>query len=320
MTPTTILLTLMAGGGVALVFFGAYKWVSGAVNVVEMRLGRYAGVTSAVDIREQVARRGTNLSKMVNTFVDRQSFADRLRRDLQRADLKMKAGEFVVMRLAAVIVGFMVGMLLFHTLVIAVPLGGGCYFLPLLWLKRRFAARERKFGQQLGEAVTMMASSLRAGYSMMQSLETVSREMAHPICDEFKRVTMEVGVGIAVEDALNHMVERVKSTDLELLTVAMNVQREVGGNLAQILDTIAATIRERQELQGEVRTLTAQGRISAYIISGLPVALAVALYFLNPKYISTLWTTTIGAVMLGIAVTMIVVGFFVTRKVASVEV
>ena len=96
----------------------------------------------------------------------------------------------------------------------------------------------------------------------------------------------------------------------------MNVQREVGGNLAVILDTIAATIRERQELQGEVRTLTAQGRISAYIISGLPVALGGALLLLNPKYISTLWTTTIGYFMLGVAVTMIVVGFFVTRKVA----
>ena len=317
---TILFLTLTAGAGVAFIFFGAYKWVSGAVSVVEMRLGRYAGVTSAVDIREQVAKRGTNLSKMVNTFVDRQSFADRLRRDLQRADVKMTAGEFVVARLSCVLVCFVIAMLVFHTFIIAIPVGGAGYFIPLLWLKRRFAQRERKFGQLLGEAVIMMASSLRAGYSMMQALETVTREMQPPISDEFKRVTMEVGVGIAVEEALNHMVQRVRSADLELLTVAMNVQREVGGNLAEILDTIAATIRERQEMQGEVRTLTAQGRISAYIICGLPVAVGTALYFLNPKYISVLWTTTIGYFELGVAVALIVIGFFVTRKVASVEV
>jgi tight adherence protein B len=317
---TPLLVTLIAGAGVGCILFGAYKWVTSAVSVVEMRLGRYAGVTTAAEIKQQVAKQGTNLSKMVNTFVDRQSFADRLRHDLSRGDVKMSAGEFVVMRLAAVVVGFVVGMLIFHTLVIAVPLGGGSYFLPLFWLKHRFKVREKKIGQALGEAVTMMASSLRAGYSMMQALETVSREMQPPISDEFRRVTMEVGVGIAVEEALSHMVERVKSTDLELLTVAMNVQREVGGNLAEILDTIAATIRERQELQGEVRTLTAQGRISAYIISGLPVALAGALYLLNPKYMRVLWTTTIGECMLGVAISMIVIGFFVTRKVASVEV
>jgi len=243
-----------------------------------------------------------------------------LREDLQRADLKLNAGEFVVIRVAAVAVGFLAGLFVFKSLILAIPAGIACYFLPRIWLSRRLKARERKFGELLGEAVQMIASSLRAGYSMMQALETVSREMAPPISDEFHRVTMEVGVGIAVEEALNHLVQRVKSSDLELMTVAMNVQREVGGNLAEILDTISATIRERQELQGEVRTLTAQGRISAYIITALPVVLAGALYLLNPKYISTLWTTNIGLVMLFVALAMIVVGFFVTRKVASVEI
>jgi tight adherence protein B len=314
-----LLVTLVAGAGVAFILVGAYRYVSAAVDVIELRLGRYAGI-STVDVREQVVKKGSSISLVINRFVDRQSFADRLRDNLQRADVKLTAGEFVVMRVASVFVGLVVGFLLFHTLFVALPLGAACYFIPGLWLRHQVKSRERKFVSLLGEAVQMMASSLRAGYSMMQALETVSREMASPISDEFHRVTMEVGVGISVEDGLNHLLARMKSTDLELMTIAVNVQREVGGNLAEILDTISATIRERQELQGEVRTLTAQGRISAYIISGLPVALAVALYFLNPKYISTLWTTTIGWVMLITAMTMIVVGFFVTRKVASVEV
>lgn len=314
-----LLITLVAGAGIALIFVGAYHYVTGAVDMVEMRLGRYAGVGTE-DLKEQVAKKSASVSTAVNRFVDRQSFADRLRQDLQRANINLTAGEFVVARLGAVFVGFLLGDILLHSPIFGLLVGVGGYFVPGLWLHRRLKQRARKFGEQLGEAVMMMSSSLRAGYSMMQALETVSREMEQPIADEVHRVTLEVGVGIAVEEALNHLVQRVKSTDLELMTIAMNVQREVGGNLAEILDTIASTIRERQELQGEVRTLTAQGRISAYIISGLPLVLAVALYIINPHYMSALWTTTIGWVMLVVAGIMLVVGFFVTRKVASVEV
>jgi tight adherence protein B len=316
---TLLLVTLVTGAGVGLIFLGAYKYVSDAVDIVELRLGRYAGIGTD-DLKEQVAKKSAAVSTVVNRFVDRQSFADRLRDDLQRANIKLTAGEFVVARLGAVLIGFLAGDVILGNLIFAALIGVGCYFIPGIWLKRRLKARERRFGELLGEAVMMMSSSLRAGYSMMQALETISREMAQPIADEFHRVTIEVGVGIPVEDALSHLVQRIKSTDLELMTIAMNVQREVGGNLAEILDTIAATIRERVELQGEVRTLTAQGRISAYIISGLPVVLAFALYFINRKYLSTLWTTEIGWVMLGVACFMLVIGFFVTRKVASVEV
>ncbi|SRR5579884_258995 len=316
---SVLLLTLLTGGGVALIFFGAYSYLAAAIDVVEVRLGRYA-LTAPGDVRQEVAKRGSSLSGAINTFVERQSFADRLRGDLQRADLKLTPGEFLILRFGAVVMGFALAWFIFGTPIIGLMAGVGMYFVPGFWLKHRVRSRERKFGEQLGDAVMMMASSLRAGYSMMQALETVSREMADPIADEIHRVTMEVGVGIAVEEALNHLVDRIRSTDLELMTIAMNVQREVGGNLAEILDTIAATIRERQQLQGEVRTLTAQGRISAYIITGLPVALAVALYFMNRSYISMLWTTTIGYVELGVAITMVIIGFFVTRKVASVEV
>lgn len=315
-----LLVTLLSGMGVALVMVGAYQHLDTAVGVIEQRLGRYAGVSPGQEIRDQISRKGTSLTTTVNSFVDRQSFADRLRADLQRADLKLTAGEYVVMRVCALLIGFAVGYVLFGGLIPGLLVSVLFYFIPRLWLKRRMKARERRFGELLGEAILMMASSLRAGYSMMQALETISKEMASPISDEFHRVTLEVGVGISVEEALSHLVQRIKSADLELMTIAMNVQREVGGNLAEILDTIAATIRERQQLQGEVRTLTAQGRISAYIITALPVGLGLVLYLLNRSYMSVLWTTPVGFVMLGAAVIMTVVGFFVTRKVAQVEV
>lgn len=316
---TVLLVTAVAGAGVGLLLYGAHGHLAAAVNVAESRLGRYAGLQPG-DLRDEMGKRSTTISEAVNRFVDRQSFSDRLKADLQRADLKLTAGEFVFLRIGAAAAGLVAGYLIFNTLIVGLFLAVVGYFIPGVWMKRRTKAREHRFGQLLGDAVMMMSSSLRAGYSMMQALETVSREMSEPINDEFHRVTLEVGVGISVEEALNHLVQRIHSTDLELMTIAMNVQREVGGNLATILDTIAATIRERQELQGEVRTLTAQGRISAYIISLLPVALAGALFILNRPYISTLWTTVPGYFMSAVAITLIVVGFFVTRKVAQVEV
>ncbi len=314
-----LLVTALAGAGVALLFYGLNKHLAGAVSVIEQRLGRYGGTTPA-EIRAQVSKSGSSVGSAVNTFVDRLSFADRLRDQLQQADLKVTPGEFTVIRVLIMVLAFAAGYLLLGGIFPALILAVGGFFASYFWLRHRIKRRENLFLGQLSDAVMMIASSLRSGYSIMQALEVVSREMPMPICDEFHRVTMEVGVGIPVEEALNHLLDRIKSTDLELMTIAMNVQREVGGNLAEILDTIAATIRERQELRGEVRTLTAQGRISAYIISLLPVGVAAAMFFMDRPYISMLWTQPVGFLMSAIALTLIISGFFVTRRVAQVEV
>ncbi|HZT97369.1 MAG TPA: type II secretion system F family protein [Chloroflexota bacterium] len=316
---SVLLVTLVSGAGVALLFYGLYRHLGTAVSLIEERLGRHGG-SSRTEIRAQVAKGSTQVGSAVNRFVDRLSFADRLREDLHRADLKITPGEFTVMRILVMVLAFAVGYFLIGGIFPALILAAVGFFATVFWLRHRVKRRESLFLGQLSDAVMMIASSLRAGYSMMQALEVVSREMPLPISDEFHRVTMEVGVGIPVEEALSHLLDRIHSTDLELMTIAMNVQREVGGNLAEILDTIAATIRERQELRGEVRTLTAQGRISAYIISLLPVGVATAMFFMDRPYISMLWTKPIGYVMSVIAIMLIIVGFFVTRRVAQVEV
>jgi tight adherence protein B len=315
---TILLVTALAGLGFALIFYGLYGHVAAAVDTIEQRLGRYAGMNSD-ELREHVTNKGSSVTIAINKFVDRQSFADRLREDLYRADLQLTPGEFTVMRIAGMGIAALIGFLLWGILP-ALALAVVVFFSTRFWLKRRCKQRERKFLQQLGDGVMMMASGLRAGYSMMQTLEMVSREMPLPLSDEFHRVTMEVGVGIPIEEALNHLLRRIKSTDLELMVIAMNVQREVGGNLAEILDTIGATIRERQELYGEVRTLTAQGRISAYVITGLPVLVLVAMFFLDRPYVSALWTTTFGYFLSAVALTLLIIGFFVTKRVAEVEV
>src|SRR5437588_819790 len=160
------------------------------------------------------------------------------------------------------------------------------WFASGLYLRLRQRKRTRAFNNQLGDTLTLMSNALKAGHSFAQALSTVSKNAAPPIADEFARATREIALGINVDDALNHMNERNQSEDFDLMVTAVQIQRVVGGNLAEILDSIAYTIRERIRIQGEIRTLTAQARTSGIIITLLPFALAVALAFISPSYFS----------------------------------
>jgi tight adherence protein B len=167
-----------------------------------------------------------------------------------------------------------------------------------------------------------MSGALRSGFSMLQSMELVAREGPEPVSKEFERVVREVGLGFSPEEALANMVERMQSEDLELLVTAINVQREVGGNLVEVLDTIANTIRERVKLVGQVRVLTAQQQFSGYIIALLPVALALILGIINPNYMLSVFskTTYCGWTMLGCSATSVLSGFLVIRKIVDIKV
>jgi tight adherence protein B len=197
---------------------------------------------------------------------------------------------------------------------------------PVAWilagafLRFRQARRTRAFNNQLGETITLLSNALKAGYSFSQALASVGRNGSPPISDEFNRATREIALGITVDDALNHMVQRNKSEDFDLLVTAVQIQRVVGGNLAEILDTIAFTIRERVRIQGEIRTLTAQARISGIIITLLPFGLAVILSFISPSYFGPMLDETMGKVMLGIGVVMIGIGAAAIQKIVKIEV
>ena len=172
---------------------------------------------------------------------------------------------------------------------------------------------------QLGDAITLMANSLRAGYSLMQTMELVSRESSPPMNEEFTRVVREVGLGISAHEAMDHLLRRITSEDLDLLVTAIDIQREVGGNLAQILDVIGETIRERVRIKGEIKVLTAQGSLSGYIISALPIGLAAFMFIINPSYVSALFVFP--WVCLPITgLILIAIGFMVMRKIVRIEV
>jgi tight adherence protein B len=200
-------------------------------------------------------------------------------------------------------------------------------FLPRFYVKRQQTVRLNKFNDQLSDMLNLMVNGLRAGYSTMQALEAVSRELPPPISTEFHRVVQEMQIGIPMEKALDNLLRRIPSDDLDFVVTAINVQREVGGNLSEILDNISFTIRERVRIKGEIRVMTAQVRTSGIVLSLIPVFLGLALWFISPEYIGTFFADNsimpqpmCGIIAVSTIVIMIALGYFVMAKIADIEV
>jgi tight adherence protein B len=201
------------------------------------------------------------------------------------------------------------------------------FFAPRFYVKRQQVARIRRFDDQLGDMLNLMVNGLRAGYSTMQAMEAVSRELPSPISDEFRRVVQEMQIGIPMEKALDNLFRRIPSEDLDFVITAINVQREVGGNLSEILDTISFTIRERVRIKGEIRVMTANVRASGAILSLIPVGLGLALWFISPEYIGTFFAPNpfvpqplCGIISIAVIIGLILLGYFVMMKIADIEV
>jgi tight adherence protein B len=207
--------------------------------------------------------------------------------------------------------------------IISAIIGGAIgFFLPRLYVKRQQTVRLNKFNDQLSDMLSLMVNGLRAGYSTMQAMEAVSRELPAPISDEFHRVVQEMQIGITMEKALDNLLRRIPSDDLDFVITAINVQREVGGNLSEILDTISFTIRERVRIKGEIRVMTATVRTSATVLSLIPVFLTGALWFISPEYLASFFDRGpfCGWLAIITVVGMIVSGYFVMMRIADIEV
>jgi len=268
-----------------------------------------------------------------NKVVEARDFGANLARDIARADLKLKVSEFLMIWVASTI-----GLPLIFTavsivlpalrtpiaLLVAAMIG---FVLPRLWLSRRKSGRLGAFNKQLPDTITLIANALRAGSSFLQAIELVVRESRPPISTEFARVIREVNLGLAFEQALENMVRRVKSDDLELMATAISIQHQVGGNLAEILDSISYTIRERVRIKGEIRTLTAQQRLSGYVVGFLPIALAGFIFLITPSFFEPMFENPPG--ILGLPAGLIIllfggfmmfIGFMLIRKIVDIEV
>ena len=310
-------------GGIVLIvllIIGVVVSSSSERALVEQRLGQYLDEDKVAADRQA---QNTALTDWVSKRVERTSFGERISRDLARADLKFKAGEFIALIVIAIIlvggIAYFIGGRNPISFLIGAVVG---YFIPGFYVRRQKARRLSKFNEQLGDMINLMVNGLRAGYSTMQAMEAVSKELPPPICDEFHRVVQEMQVGIPMEAALDNLLRRIPSEDLDFLVTAINVQREVGGNLAEIMDTISFTIRERVKIKGEIRVLTAQVRASGTLLSLVPVFLALIIWFIDPTYIMSFMDDgpVCGAAIAGLVLIMIGLGYFIMQRIADIEV
>jgi len=259
---------------------------------VATRLERYAAARS--ETGEGEGEQESVVVAGLSRVIERQDLASRLSTDLARADMKMKPAEFLILwaltPFAFVAIAYVAGFFFpgFQNIVaLAVFFLLGMYA-PRFYLKYRQGKRLKAFSTQLPDTITLLANSLRAGSSFLQGIELVTREARPPISEEFERVVREMQLGVALIPALNNLVRRVASEDLELMVTAIQIQSQVGGNLATVLDAIAHTIRERIRIHGEIQTLTAMQRYSGYVITLLPVGLAGILFLISPGYMAAM--------------------------------
>ncbi len=338
MNPMTLAIAGIAAVAIFMIAVGISMARGG--SDVNARLERYAstkpekpaGPAGSQPTLAEALQASAAMSQL-NKIVEQRDFAANLAREIARADLKLKVSEYLLIWLGTTI-GTPILMLVLSVampglrnpiaLLVGVFIG---FMLPRFWLGRRKSSRINAFNKQLPDTITLIANALRAGSSFLQAIELVVRESHPPISTEFGRVIREVNLGLSFDVALENMVRRVRSDDLELMATAIAIQHTVGGNLAEILDSIAFTIRERVRIKGEIRTLTAQQRLSGYVVGFLPIGLAGFLFIAAPQFMSPMFDDRValaglpaGVIILFAGGFMMFLGFMIIRRVVDIEV
>jgi tight adherence protein B len=292
-------------------------------DVIEERLGRYTEFEAYMDLEEEGEERPpddqSQLTKAIDTALTRRDFGKNWKISLAKADLKITVAEFFALHVFTTL-GAFAFVTFFRGPVLGIVAGVIGFFAPRIYVNRKQNRRLIRFEEQLPDTVGLWVNGLRSGYSVLQAMEAIAKESPDPTAAEFRRVVQEIQLGISMEDALDHMLQRLDSEDLDLIVTAVNIQREVGGNLAEILDVIGHTIRERIKLKGEIRVLTSQGRYTGYLISGLPIALSLFLMLINPGYMGGLFQNRMcGWPMIGIGLGLIGAGTAAIRRIVDIE-
>ena len=335
--PLTVIVAAVAAGAILMIALGVAT--SGSGSGISTRLERYASgkqettkVSTGQGPIADLLAQSVALANL-NKVVEQRDFGANLSRELARADLHLKPSEFLALWAGSTIglpILFILLSPIISTLgnpvvvIVGIPVG---FLLPRFWLARRKAGRLNAFNKALPDTITLIANALRAGSSFLQAIELVVRESRPPISTEFGRVIREVNLGLPFEQAMENMVRRVKSDDLELMATAISIQHTVGGNLAEILDSIAFTIRERVRIKGEIRTLTAQQRLSGYVVGFLPIGLAGFLFVAAPGFMEPMFKNPpgilglpAGVIILAFGGFMMFIGFMIIRRIVDIEV
>lgn len=323
---------MIAGGaGVIAVFIliaGIISMRAERQQEIEERLERYTTEYSSTQLAgkstqdpDEAAAEVSLLTARLDSALAEREFAKKWRVQLARADLKLTVAEYFALHIISGLGVFLVSwFIIFGNPIAGAAAGIAGVFIPRFYVARKQGQRLRAFEGQLPDTIALWVNALRSGYSVLQAMEAISREAPEPTATEFRRVVQEVQLGVSMESALAHLLNRMPSDDMDLVNTAVNIQREVGGNLAEILDAIAHTIRERIKLKGEIRVLTSQGRITGWLISLLPIILTIFLMVVSPGYMGGLVENRMcGWPMLGIGLGLIGTGAAIIQKIVSID-
>jgi tight adherence protein B len=314
-------------GSIMVGLYAFYQTSVGQRSGMTRRLGTILGETPAyeVAIAQIEALRPKRIGRIpiISSLIAGRSSTDETAARLERADMRLTVSEFIAVRvfvalIFACLVFFLVGSGIGIILMLVAGFFG--WLLPSIYVGMAIKKRVNKLNAQLPETLTLLSNSIKAGFGLMQALDMASKEIQHPLGTELKRTMAEIQVGSGTEEALMNLAKRSGSDDLDIVITAMLIQQSTGGNLAEILDNVAHTMRERIRIRGEIKTLTSQQMLTGFVIGGLPFAMVVLFWLLNPDYMRPLFSTTIGYVMLSGAAVLETFGVMLIRKILDIEV
>ena len=286
---------------------------------------RLSGLMSGTSVVEPVATAALREDKKEGRFsgIAKGSLGEQLAYQIERADLTFTPGEYILARIGLLVIGAVAPYLVLQGVegmilgLVGAVIG---YNIPKWYLNHRRKGRIAKLNAQLPEGLMIISNALKAGFGLLQALQNAADNLEHPIATEFGRTIHEMNIGSSAEEALVALSERSSSYDLDIVVTAILVQRTVGGNLGEILDTVADTMRERIRIRGEIQTLTAQQKLTGLVIGALPIGVGILFQFMSPGYISPLFTTITGKFMLGVAVVLEVIGILIIQRILNIEV
>lgn len=320
-----LIIALFSGMLMFVIFLVLIEYFSRGKNKISRKVRRYAGEPGSLDEREREKRpdyidKFMKFIRYLGLKVHGAPQVKILEIKMQQAGLPLLGSEFLALTGVAAVAAGTFGMMLTmnagYAVSFALLAGLGCW----LYLNIRISRRRQELGNQLGDVLIMMSNAMRSGFSFMQAMDLIAKEMKPPVSLEFFKTLAEIRLGGDVEAALFNMGKRAQSADLDLVITAVLIQRQVGGNLAQILDTIAETINERIKMKREIKTLTAQGRLSGWVLAILPFAVAAFASIVNPGYLRPFLDEPIGRVFLAGALVCQLVGFLVIRRIVNIDV
>jgi len=289
-----------------------------ALTAGTRRVGRRIGNLSPDAAKAEKRKGRSDPFPSVTALLERHGHHSAIESSLERAGLNWRPSEFAIACAAAIVVVGAAGWVVFGLLGVAGGIVVGA-LAPFATLKVLESQRLSKFERQLPDALMLIASTLRSGYGILRAVQAVRDEMPPPISIEFAKTLDETNVGMPTPQALLHLARRVPLPDLDIAVTAILIQLDVGGNLAEVMEIVARTVRERQRIRAEVNTLTAEGRLSGVILFILPIVMAVALVFLNPAYMSALFTTPLGHILVGLGAVLMVLGGLVINRMLQLD-